>query len=103
MSLDEQSVAYLLASKADDSFRRFLQSLSPSFRGHAEEAQRMHGELSQHITAALTSESTAEAMSHAQWVREHVCDVAYRWLQVRKAYEAWLRLDARPSVAAGPR
>lgn len=98
MSLSPEEIAQLTL---DESWDRFLRSLSPPNRQFAEAAEEKRKELELHMFRMMIEPNERDALQHARWVRVNVEDVIYRWRTVRAQFEWWLRRDCGPPIRVG--
>lgn len=101
MNYDDLSIAMLVdaAARADvDPLTRFIRSLSNDppmrLRSFTEETCRLRDELEHHTRCMLTATDPREASVHAEWLRVHVHEVAYRWASLRMTLQRWSELEA---------
>lgn len=85
------------AKRDADPVTRFVRSLSdePPFRlrQEAEETLRLRNELLMHTQAIVLGSDVRESLAHAEWLRRHASEVAYRWASLRSAVFRWCELD----------
>lgn len=90
----DYELAMLMGAIADrtDPLTRFVASLPPDMRRHAEETIRLRDEFVSHAQRMLLEEP-ARAPLHAEWITRHAHDVAFRWAALISSAKRWAALD----------
>ncbi len=99
-ALDLALLLEAVAARDADPVTRFIRSLEPPLRAHAEETVRLRAEFAQHASAMLSERDHAVAIAHATWIAQHAQSVAYRWSALARAVTRWAELDAGAAIIA---